>query len=115
MSEDMVFSFALGCGLFLETATHILHHHRTDWPKVQEHLHRLGYWSGRLRASFTIKGRWLRALPILSFGLTPYRLLFVLRRILRCEPKPLSALADLPRLIAGLWVWNCGFYEGIRG
>ena len=113
MSEDMVFSLALGRGLFLETATQIRHRHRADWPKVQEHLHKLGYWSGRFRTTFAVSGSWLRSVPWLSFGLTPYRLYFIGKRIVQHEPRPLAALRDLPRLIAGLWSWNRGFREGL--
>ena len=54
MSEDMVFSLAIGRGLYLETATHILHRHRTDWTVVKQHLDRLGFWSGRYRATFAV-------------------------------------------------------------
>ena len=114
MSEDMVFSLAIGRGLYLETATHILHRHRTDWTVVKQHLDRLGFWSGRYRATFAVSGSWLRRAPLLSFGLTPYRLFHVARRIFRHEPRRLQALYDLPKLVAGLWVWNKGFYRGVR-
>jgi glycosyltransferase involved in cell wall biosynthesis len=111
MSEDMVFSLAIGRGLYLETATHILHRHRTDWAQVKLHLRRLGYWSGRFRAKVAVSGSWLRRVPFVSFGLTPYRLFQVLRRLVRCRQRPWR---DLPKLVRGLWEWNHGFYRGIR-
>jgi len=114
MSEDMVFSLALGRGLYLETGTHIAHRHRTDWEKVRIHLERLGYWSGRFRANVAVSGSWLRRMPLLSFGLTPYRLLQISKRVFKYETRPLRALLDLPRLVAGLWAWNKGFHRGIR-
>jgi glycosyltransferase involved in cell wall biosynthesis len=114
MSEDLVLSMSLGRGLFLDTETTISHTHRTDWAHVKEHLYRLGWWSGRFRRTHVVRGSGLARLPLLSFGLTPYRFWHVFRRVWRCEPQRLVVLTGVPRLVAGLWAWNRGFYNGIR-
>jgi glycosyltransferase involved in cell wall biosynthesis len=114
MSEDLVLSVSIGRGLFLDTGTTIFHTHRTDWAHVQEHLYRLGLWSGRFRRTHSVRGSELATLPLLSFGLTPYRFWHVMRRVWRSERQRLALLAGVPRLLAGLWAWNRGFYSGIR-
>jgi glycosyltransferase involved in cell wall biosynthesis len=114
MSEDMVFSLAIGSGIFFETATAIRHRHRTEWVKVKAHLHKLGFWSGRFRTQFAVSGSWLRHWPLVSFALLPYRLFQVMRRIRQGDRHPMRAVWDLPRLVCGLWAWTCGFYRGIR-
>lgn len=114
MSEDLILSVSIGRGLFLDTGTKIFHTHRTDWAHVKEHLYRLGYWSGRFRRKYTVRGSGLARLPLLSFGLTPYRFWHVLRRVWKCEPQRLAVLTGVPRLLGGLWAWNRGFYAGIR-
>jgi len=114
MSEDLVLSVSVGRGLFLDTGTKIFHTHRTDSAHVKEHLYRLGFWSGRFRQTFSVRGSGLVRLPLLSFGLTPYRFWHIFRRIWKSEPQRLAVLAGVPRLLAGLWAWNRGFYSGIR-
>lgn len=114
MSEDSLFSQAVGRGIFLETGTRVFHRHRTDWPTVRQHLFRLGYWSGYMRATIKMRGSDLRRVPLLSFGLTPLRLLRVIGRIRRYAQGRPSLLAEIPWLLAGLWSWNKGFYNGLR-
>jgi glycosyltransferase involved in cell wall biosynthesis len=114
MAEDLVLCLMIGRGLYLETSTRIFHRHRTDWTRVREHLYRLGLWSGRFRATFPVRGSGLRRLPILCFTLTPWRLVQVTRRVWKHDRAWLRLARAIPWLISGLWIWNRGFYRGLR-
>jgi hypothetical protein len=67
-----------------------------------------------MRATINMRGSDLRRMPLLSFVLTPLRLVRVVGRIRRYAQDRPSLLAEIPWLLAGLWSWNKGFYEGLR-
>lgn len=112
MSEDLLFSLKFQSAIWFEPEAIIHHHHREEWPDVLAHLKRLGYWSGRARTAFRLKGSWLRLAPLLSFGLVPVRFSRISIRLRRTGHK--VGGRDRLHLARGLWAWTRGFYRGLR-
>lgn len=116
MAEDLIFSQKLAPGLYFEDSAIVLHHHRSAWIEVSEHLFRLGYWSGRYRRVYKSRGAWLRRAPVLSWGLPFLRAAKIVARILRSNfQEGVLALLDAPFLLKGLVDWTSGFYRGVGG
>lgn len=115
MAEDLAFSEKLAGKLYFTSCTCVLHHHRSDWSSVSNHLWELGYWSGRYRRAHAVAGSWLRHAPFLTFGLPLLRAARISSRIFRSSWKEgVLALLCLPFLLVGLSTWSAGFYQGVR-
>jgi glycosyltransferase involved in cell wall biosynthesis len=115
MAEDLIFSQSFREKLYFEGSVGVRHHHRTRWSDIRRHLHGLGYWSGRFRASHETSGSWIARLPLLSFLLPPFRLAKIMARVFRAgKRRAVSAMACSPLLLWALFSWAIGFYAGLR-
>ncbi len=115
MAEDLIFCRRVGGTLHLEAGLAVSHRQREDRGEVLQHLRRLGFWSGRYRATFQVAGSGLKSFPLLSFALLPIRLWRILRRVRDAGPaSPKIRPTDLPLLIRGLAIWCSGFFRGLR-
>lgn len=115
MAEDLIFCRSLGGRQHLESSIAVRHRHRQEWGEVRRHLQSLGYWSGRYRATFPVRGSSLRRLPQLSYALLALRLWRILRRVRAAGPaSPQIRPADLALLVRGLSAWCSGFCRGLK-
>lgn len=114
MCEDLLFCKALSKNVFFESACCVYHQHRSRWSQAVEHLRELGYWSGRLRRAFHVKGSGLFRFPLLSFLLPFWRMPRIAARIFANSRRDaMRLIIDLPLLLIGLFFWAKGFYQGI--
>lgn len=114
MAEDLIFSRQFKGELYFESSTHVGHYHRSSWPAVFEHLRNLGYWSGRYRRTYEVSGSSLSHAPFLAFGLPLFRLIKIVGRVYRHDPKEgVFGTLYIPLLLTGLCVWSSGFYRGL--
>ena len=113
MSEDLELCNRLA-PLWMATSA-VSHRHREEWPAVRDHLGRLGYWSGRLRASGRLRGSWLARARWLCVGLPFYRLGRILTRTFQAGPGTgIRSILHAPVLLLGLCFWTGGFYRGLH-
>lgn len=115
MAEDLLLMKALEGGIYFDNSTGIKHSHRSRWALVSQHLHELGYWSGKLRSNIDLPGSWLKRAPLLSLTLPFYRLALILLRLWRGDRRQaIQAVSGSPILLAGLFHWTFGFIRGLR-
>jgi glycosyltransferase involved in cell wall biosynthesis len=115
MSEDMVLSRFFSGKMYLDSTTSTCHHHRTEQKDVQEHLKKLGFWGGRMRAAGSGRGTFFARLRWLTLLLPFYRTLAVLRRVIKAAPGQLLQAAILsPLVFWGSCYWAAGFYNGLQ-
>jgi glycosyltransferase involved in cell wall biosynthesis len=119
-SEDILFSRTLavrsGSGLLFHPNVRAFHFNRNNLADFRRRLRKLGYWSGRSRASSVIPGNILSRHSALVPLLVPYRLLLILvRLLLRSGHRRIFALCLLcwPLLLYGLVCWARAFSIGV--
>jgi glycosyltransferase involved in cell wall biosynthesis len=116
MAEDLLFSTHFPGTVYFDSTTGISHQCRSSWKEVKSHLRALGYWSGRLRAGYPLRGSWLVRYPLLCFLLPVYRSWKILTRVSKSEyTGRLTILAHTPLIFAALVFWSHGFYQGLKG
>lgn len=116
MSEDMLLSRSFSGKMFLDSTTSVCHRHRAEKQDVQEHLKKLGFWGGRMRAAGSGRGTLFARFRWLSLILPFYRTLAVLRRVFKADPgQVLQAVILSPLVFRGSCYWAAGFYDGLQG
>ncbi len=115
MSEDMLFSLFFSGRLYLDNTTSACHRHRTAKQDVLEHLKKLGFWGGKMRAAGSGRGAFLAKFRGLSLILPFYRTMVVIKRVFRADRQQfIQALALSPLIFWGSCYWTAGFYSGLK-
>jgi len=115
MSEDMLFSRFFSGRLYLDNTTSACHRHRTGKQDVLEHLKKLGFWGGKMRAAGSGRGVFMAKFRGLSLVLPFYRTMVVIKRVFRADQHQfLMAVALSPLIFWGSCYWTAGFYKGLQ-
>lgn len=115
MSEDMLLSDFFRGKLYLDDTTSVCHRHRSERREVLQHLQRLGFWAGRLRAAGSGRGRFLVKMRWVCIALPFYRTGIVVKRAIRTNPGwTIRVMFFLPVLFWASCRWAMGFYEGLK-
>lgn len=114
MGEDLLFFQRFKGQVSLIDSTRVGHYQRSRWKEVLNHLKKLGYWSGRIRAATQLSGTWLRQVPIAAHGLPMYRTPLIISRVcLSSWRSGLLAILLAPFILWAMVSWSRGFYRGL--
>jgi len=113
-SEDRLFFHRIREGIFFESATGVLHYHRTRWKAILTHISGLGFWAGYVRQTESLTGSALAGLPHASWLLPIYRTPAIITRVARSSSAAgFRAVLLSPLILAACTAWSAGFRKGL--